>query len=118
MNKFGFIYLLFYVAFNSQGHIAMGSLQVEETSAYCTVNHRASASNYQLSKMKGPARDSNPAASEVGGENSNRYTTEPPRINLEFNFFVNTNSILIYFQLKLSPKSAHVELDVFYGYGP
>ena len=52
-------YLLFYVAFNSQGHIAMGSSQVEETSAYCTVNHRASASNYQLSNMKRPARDSN-----------------------------------------------------------
>ena len=53
------IYLLFYVAFNSQGHIATGSLQAEETSAYCTVNHRASASNYQLSNMKRPARDSN-----------------------------------------------------------
>ena len=49
------IYLLFYVAFNSQGHIATGSLQVEETSAYCTVNHQASASNYQLSNMKCPA---------------------------------------------------------------
>ena len=36
-------------------HIAMGSLQVEETSAYCTVNHQASASNYQLSNMKHPA---------------------------------------------------------------
>ena len=56
---FLFIYLLFYVAFNSQGHIAMGSLQVEETSAYCTVNHRALASNYHLSNMKCPARDSN-----------------------------------------------------------
>ena len=54
-----FIYLLFYVAFNSQGHIATGSLQVEETSAYCTVNHRALASNYQLFNMKRPARDSN-----------------------------------------------------------
>ena len=51
--------MLFYVAFNSQGHIATGSLQVEKTSAYCTVNHRASASNYQLSNMKHPARDSN-----------------------------------------------------------
>ena len=40
--------LFFYVVFNSQGHIETGSLQVEETSAYCTVNHRASASNYQL----------------------------------------------------------------------
>ena len=28
---------------------------MEETSAYCTVNHRASASNYQLSNMKCPA---------------------------------------------------------------
>ena len=53
-----FVYL-FYITFNSQGHIATGSLQVEETSAYCTVNHRASASNYQLSNMKHPARDSN-----------------------------------------------------------
>ena len=40
-------------------HIATGSLQVEETSAYCTVNHRALASNYQLSNIKRPARDSN-----------------------------------------------------------
>ena len=54
-----FIYLLLYVAFNSQGHIATGNLQVEETSAYCTVNHQASRSNYQLSNMKRPARDSN-----------------------------------------------------------
>ena len=45
--------------FNSQGHIATGSLQVEETSAYYTVNHRVSASNYQLSNMKHPAQDSN-----------------------------------------------------------
>ena len=37
----------------------MGSLRVEETSAYCTVNHRASASNYQLSNIKRPARHSN-----------------------------------------------------------
>ena len=57
----GFIYLfvVFYVAFNSQGHIATGSLHEEETSAYCTVNHRASVSNYQLSNMKRPAQDSN-----------------------------------------------------------
>ena len=54
-----FVYLLFYVAFNSQGHIATGSLQVEETSAYFTVNHQTSASNYQLSNMKSPAQDSN-----------------------------------------------------------
>ena len=44
---------------NSQGHIATGSLQLEETSAYFTVNHQASASNYQLFNMKRPDRDSN-----------------------------------------------------------
>ena len=58
------IYLLFYVAFNSQRHIALGSLWLEEPvhtsqSRFCTVNHRASASNYQIYNMKGPARDSN-----------------------------------------------------------
>ena len=69
------IYLLFYVAFNSQGHIVVGSLQVEETSAYCTVNHRASASNYQISNMNRPARDSNrrPQRLEV-----RTLTTTPP----------------------------------------
>ena len=51
--------MLFYVTFNSQGHIATGSLEVDETSAYCTVNHRALASNYQLFNMKHPARDLN-----------------------------------------------------------
>ena len=38
-----FIYFLFYVAFNSQGHVAMGSLWAEEPvhaswSRFCTVN--------------------------------------------------------------------------------
>ena len=47
-----FIYLLLYVAFNSQVHIVTGSLPVEEASAYCVVNNQASASNYQLSNMK------------------------------------------------------------------
>ena len=47
-----FIYLLLCVVFNSQGHIAMGILYVEETSAHSTVNHQALASNYQLSNMK------------------------------------------------------------------
>ena len=48
-----------FVTFNSQGHIATDSLQVEETSAYSTVNHLASTSNYQLSNMKRLAWDSN-----------------------------------------------------------
>ena len=57
-NAVALFYLLFYVAFNSQGYIVTGSLLVEKTSAYCTVNHQVSASNYQLSNMKRPARDS------------------------------------------------------------
>ena len=53
--KFRFrFYFLFYVTFNSQGHIAMGRLQVEETSAYGNVNHAASASNYRISNMEHP----------------------------------------------------------------
>ena len=56
--------LLFHVAFNSQDHIVTGSLWVEEPvhtswSRLCTVNHQASASNYQLFNMKCPGRDSN-----------------------------------------------------------
>ena len=74
-NIYLFVYLLFYVAFNSQGHIATGSLQVEETSAYCTVNHRASASNYQLSNMKRPARDSNQRPQRL---EARTLTTTPP----------------------------------------
>ena len=70
-----FVYLLFYVAFNSQGHIATGSLRVEETSAYCTVNHRASESNYQLSNMKSPARDSNWRPQRLEAKT---LTTTPP----------------------------------------
>ena len=69
------IYLLFYVAFKSQGHIATGSLRVEETSAYCTVNHRASASNYQLSNMKLPAQDSNRRPQRL---EARTLTTTPP----------------------------------------
>ena len=59
INEVQYIYLLFYITFNSQGHITTVSLQVEETNAYGTVNHQASANNYQLSNMKCPARDSN-----------------------------------------------------------
>ena len=72
---FSCVYLLLYVTFNSQGHIATGSLQVEETSAYCTVNHRASASNYQLSNMKRPARDSNQGPQRL---EARTLTTTPP----------------------------------------
>ena len=70
---FIFFFLLFYVAFNSQ--IAMGSLEVEEISAYCTVNHRALASNYQLSNMKRPAQDLNRRPQRL---EERPLTTTPP----------------------------------------
>ena len=62
---------------------AMGSLWVEEPvhtswSRFCTVNHWALAGNYQLSNMKVPGPRFEPATSEVEGEHSNHYTTEPP----------------------------------------
>ena len=44
----------------------------------CTVNHRASASNLPTFQHEAPSPRFEPAASEVGGKNSNRYTTEPP----------------------------------------
>ena len=55
---------LFYIAFNIQGHIGTGSLRVEEPvhtswSRFCTVNHWASASNYQPSNKKCLGQDSN-----------------------------------------------------------
>ena len=50
-------------------------LQVGEISAYCTVNHRASASNYQLSNMKCPAQDSNRQPQRL---EARTLTTEPP----------------------------------------
>ena len=70
-----FICVWFYVAFNSQGHIAMGSLWVEETSAFRNVNHRALASNYQLSNMKHLIRDSNRRPQRL---EARTLTTTPP----------------------------------------
>ena len=52
------------------------SLQREETSEYCTVNHQASASNYQLSNMKCLAQDSNWRPQRFEGRT---LTTTPPR---------------------------------------
>ena len=68
-------YLLFYIVFNRQGILRWVVLQVEETSAYCTVNHWASASNYQLSNMKRPALDSNQLPQRLEARN---LTTTPP----------------------------------------
>ena len=71
---------LFYVVFNSQGHIAKGRMQVEEPvhtswSRFCTVNHRASACNYQLSNMKCPGRDLNQQPQWLKADT---LTTTPP----------------------------------------
>ena len=74
-----FIYLGFYIAFNTVQVISRWVVgRGEETSTYsssgfCTVNCRPTASNYQLSHLK-PCREPN-QASEVGGEN---VTTLPP----------------------------------------
>ena len=54
---------------------------MEETSAYCTVNHRASASNYQLSNMKHLARDSNRRPQRLEGRT---LTATPPNQPLLF----------------------------------
>ena len=90
-----FFSLLFYIVFDSQGHIAMSSLQVEETSTYCTVNHRASASNYQLSNMKGPARDLNrwPQRLEVGTLTSTPPSPPPPPLNCVEIYYIDHNEI-------------------------
>ena len=67
-----FIYLGFYVDFNSVQVISRRVVgRAEETSTYsslgfCTVNCQPTASNYQLSHLR-PFWGSNPA-SEVGGE--------------------------------------------------
>ena len=64
-NKFIFIYLGFYIAFNTVQVISRRAVgRVEETSIYswsrfCTVNCRSMASNYQLSHL-GLCRETNP----------------------------------------------------------
>ena len=75
----------FCVMFNSQGDIATGSLRLEEPvhtswSRFCTVNHRASASNYQVSNMKSPARDLNQQSQRL--EVSSPLST-PPTLSAE-----------------------------------
>ena len=77
--KLQILFLLFICCFTSHSTarviLRRVVLQVEETSAYYTVNHRASPGNYQLSNMKRPTRDSNrrPQRLEAG-----TLTTTPP----------------------------------------
>ena len=100
---FKFIYLLFYVTFNSQGHTATDSLQVEETSAYCTVNHRASASNYQLSNMKRPARDSNRRLQRL--EARTLTTTPPSPLKLfQYRLLMGNNILFLYYYITVHEK--------------
>ena len=80
--------------FNSQGHIVMGSVQVEETSAYCTINHWTSASNYQLSNMKRPARDSNRRPQRL---EARTLTATPPSPRVDI--VKNPNILKCYFDI-------------------
>ena len=65
INISAFIYLRFYVAFNTVQVISRRVVgRAEETSTYswsmfCTVNYRPKASNYQLSHLR-PCREPNP----------------------------------------------------------
>ena len=80
---FLFIYLGFYVTFNTVQVISQWVVaRAEETSTYsplgfCTVNCRPTASNYQLSHLR-PCQESNP----VGGES----VTTLSQVNLSYNY--------------------------------
>ena len=86
--RYLFIYLGFYVAFNTAQDISRGVVgRAEETSTtyswsrFCTVNCRPTASNYQLSHLS-PCGDRTPA-SEVGGESVTTLPPWPPCIEID-----------------------------------
>ena len=77
------IYFLLYVVFNSQGHITTGSLQAKEPvhtslSRLYTVNHRAWASNYQLSNIKCLGQDSNQRSQRLKASTLTATSLSPP----------------------------------------
>ena len=78
-----FIYLGFYVAFNTVQVISRRVVgRVEETSTYsslgfCTVNCRPTVSNYQLSHLR-PCRESNPGFKGGRRECYHSATVAPP----------------------------------------
>ena len=78
-----FIYLGFYVAFNTVQVISRRVVgRAEETSTYsslgfCTVNCRPTASNYQLSHIR-PSRGSNPGLR--GGRRECYHSTDSRRV--------------------------------------
>ena len=77
-----FIYLGFYVAFNTVQVISRRAVgRAEETSTYrssgfCTVNCRPTASNYQLSNLR-PCREPNPGL-RVGRQECYHFATVAP----------------------------------------
>ena len=101
-----FIYLFVVLRRVQQlGSYCDGSLQVEETSAYCTVNHRASASNYQLSNMKCPAKDSNRRPQRL---EARTLTATPLRLPLLFFLLpcMKTFGLHIHSELEFGPKAS------------
>ena len=82
-----FIYLGFYVAFNTVQVISRRVVgRAEETSTYsslglCTVNCRPTASNYQLSHLR-PSRGSNPGL-RGGRQECYHSTTVAPLTNID-----------------------------------
>ena len=87
-----FIYLGFYVAFNTVQVISRWVVgRAEETSTYsslgfCTVNCRPAASNYQLFHLR-PCRDRT-LASEVGGESITTLPPWPPHKQMNINVYI------------------------------
>ena len=90
-----FIYLGFYVAFNTVQVISRRVVgRAEETSTYsssgfCTVNCRPTASNYQLSHLR-PCREPNPGLRGGRRESYNSATVAPCQ-TLSFNGYCKEN---------------------------
>ena len=70
-----FIYLGFYVAFNSLGHIATGSFTGGGNQCMLHCKPPGIGKSLPTFQHEAPGKRFEPAASEVGGENS---TTTPP----------------------------------------
>ena len=89
-----FIYLGFYVAFNTVQVISRRVVgRAEETSTYsllgfCTVNCRPTVSNYQLSHLR-PCRESNPG---LRGEKRECYCWAPTRGREQLELFIGPTS--------------------------
>ena len=91
-HQYIFIYLGFYVAFNTVQVISRWVVgRVEETSTYsllgfCTVNCRPTASNYQLSHLR-PCRGSNPGLRDGRRECYHSATVAPSSVYKSTKYF-------------------------------